>query len=152
MKQRGPELRPLCKRHAHRGGFTLIECLGAFAVLSGTLVVLLLALGMLRQSERSFNQRQLGLESAANLLAEAAVVPYAELNSGRAKELASAAELNLAEQLPGAIASLEVRDNPSATPPHKRLQARIVWNSPGGQTTKVSLERVRFAAVREAKP
>lgn len=58
MKPRNPELRPLCKRHAHRGGFTLIECLGAFAVLSGTLVVLLLALGMLRQSERSFNQRQ----------------------------------------------------------------------------------------------
>lgn len=150
MKHELPANRVNPSRRSVRGGFTLIECLGAFAVLSGALVVLLLSLGMLRQTERQFNERQLAVETAANLLAAAVAVPYGELTMKQAQELA--AEFSLAEQLPGGKAELLLRDDPSATPPQKRLQARIVWNSPGGQPAEVSLERVRFAALREAKP
>lgn len=157
-KGRSVMQRPSAKRGSLRRGSLLVESALSAVIIATVIISVAQLLALSARQQRQTQQRQLALETAANLLDQAYALPWDELDTAHVSALQLPNEVE--RQLPGVTLQASVVEAPGSATTEpldrqtvRRLEIRVSWfptvQSP---SETVQLRAWRFARTPSASP
>lgn len=134
---------------ASRRGFTVIEVSLALAVLLAASILLTQFLVASSQQRKLADQRRLALEELSNRLERVMAAKWEDVNvpAIEGQEFSQTVQ----ENLPAAILTVDITDEPGGPTSGKRVRLEISWEQHGQRVSPIGLTGWKFPA-REAPP
>jgi len=160
VKSRIVTRRPSAQRVSLRRGSLLMESALSAVIIATVIISVAQLLALSARQQRQTQQRQLALETAANLLDQAYALPWDELDTAHVSALQLQLPNEVERQLPGVTLQASVVEVPGSatTEPSdrqtaRRLEIRVSWFPVvQGPSETVQLRAWRFARTPSASP